>query len=186
MPWNCSQGSSGTASAQTVIAIEHAAAPSSATDRRTRNGSIRQISTSAGTTIRTPITTDDAKVGENRKQEGDGVGIDDQDVEEVDHHPQNRKLELRQHDHGGEQAKRQRGRNRGPAQQREKRKVEQRPGQHEYCRPDPVIFGPQRMTPACGEMDRGDDAHAEPSGAGETFLCRDMAEAVASDMVRAA
>ena len=53
---------------------------------------------------------DDAKVRKDREQEGHGVRIDDQDIEEVDHHPENRKLELRQHNHEPDQAKRQRRR----------------------------------------------------------------------------
>jgi hypothetical protein len=67
-----------------------------------------------------------------------------------------------------------RQRNRGPAQQCDKRKVERRPGQHEYCRPDPVIFGP-RQNADRDEVKRRENADAEPTAAGETFLGRDVA-----------
>ena len=55
--------------------------------------------------------------------------IDDQDIEEIDHHPEDGKLELRQQNHEPDQTKRQRSRNSRPPQQREEDEIERGPGQ---------------------------------------------------------
>ena len=70
-----------------------------------------------------------AELGEDVHQEREGVGVDDHQVDEVHRHQQHVVLELRQQDQHGEQGERQRGRDRGAAQQQQKSAIEQAPGQ---------------------------------------------------------
>ena len=70
-----------------------------------------------------------AQVREDREQECDGVGIDDQDVEEVDHHPEDVNLNCDSTIRACDQTERKRGRDAGPAQRDEKDEIEERPEQ---------------------------------------------------------
>ena len=84
-----------------------------------------------------------AQVREDREQEGRGVAIDQDQVEEVRGHLHDVVLQPRQQHQHHDQRQRQRARQRRPAQQRDKEEVEDAPGQQEAGARAEIGFGPQ-------------------------------------------
>jgi hypothetical protein len=84
------------------------------------------------------------KIGIDRQQERECVGIDDHDVEEIDRHQQDIVLEARQQYNDGDQRERQRRRGGRPAQHREPDEIQQTPGQNEGQARDEIEFRPEQ------------------------------------------
>ena len=99
-----------------------ASASENAVRRRTRNGSLRQASTTSGTSATAHSATIKRSAGKIVNRKADGVGIDDHQIDEIRRHHQHVIFELREQHQQADHHQRQRAGDGRPPYQREPKK----------------------------------------------------------------